>query len=412
MQVSKKIQSCRICQSSKLVECLDLGDQPPANSLRESRDDVLPLVPLKLLFCQDCFTVQLSETVNPEYLFEHYVWVTGTSSTAVEYSSLFCDRVLSHLPKDREDSPFIVEVASNDGTFLQRFIEAGCRVQGVDPARNIVEIAEKLGVPTLATFFNRAVAENISAAQGEAAVVIARNVIPHVKEIHSIIDGISHLVGEAGIGVIEFHYARKILDELHYDSIYHEHLFYFSMKTLGGLLERYGMKIFDVDVSPISGGSLVVYFSRHEKEKTDALLEIEEYEKRVGMNELQTWEAFAEQCKEHAESLKKIIAEAKENGSVIGYGASARSSTLLNFCGLDSNDIDYVIDKNELKQGLVTPGSDIDIVPLNAEAGALNDVAAIVMLAWNFEKEIEKELRAIGYKGPIIMPLPGAPRII
>ena len=412
MQVSEEIDSCRICNSPNLVDVLNLGDQPPANSLRKNRSEALPNIPLKLVFCEQCATVQLSDTVNPEFLFNHYVWVTGTSSTAIEYSYSFCERVLSRVAKVDDNKPFIVEIASNDGTFLQRFIEADCQVQGVDPARNIVEIAQNKGIPTRADFFNLSVAEDIRSKQGTVAAVIARNVIPHVKEVHSIIDGISHLIGDEGLGVIEFHYGPKILEELHYDSVYHEHLFYFSMKTMEGLLRQYGLKIFDVDISPISGGSIVVYFSSNEKGKSSSVLEIETYEARVGINDLATWKSFAKTCEGHAKNLTKIIANAKKKGSVVGYGASARSSTLLNFCSLNENDLDYIIDKNELKQGLITPGSNIDIVPLEGGSEALEGVAAIVMLAWNFEKEIEHELRGLGYNGPIIMPLPNAPRII
>lgn len=412
MQVSEKIENCRICESSKLVNVLHLGDQPPANSLRKNRDETLPNIPLKLVFCENCSTVQLSDTVNPNFLFDHYVWVTGTSSTAIEYSQIFCERLMSRLSKNKENPPFIVEIASNDGTFLKRFVDAGCSVQGVDPAQNIVEIALENGIPTRADFFNRPVAEDICKSKGAASAVIARNVIPHVKEVHSIINGIAHLIGEEGLGVIEFHYARKIIDELHYDSVYHEHLFYFSIKTMGGLLERYGMKIFDVEESPISGGSLVVYFSRVDKEKSDALREIESYEDRVGMNELSTWQQFSKACQDHAKSLTAMIHKAKESGPVIGYGASARSSTLLNFCGLSDSDLDFIIDKNELKQGLITPGSGIEIIPLGPDLEVLMNASAVVMLAWNFEKEIEKEIRALGYTGPIIMPLPNEPRVI
>ena len=411
MQLSETIRSCRICASEKLVEFLDLGDQPPANSLRKDRSEVLPAVPLKLVFCEACSTVQLSDTVNPEYLFDHYVWVTGTSKTAVEYSDLFCKRVMSRLPAKQDGGAFVVEVASNDGTFLQRFQQAGCRVQGVDPARNIAEIAVARGVPTLNSFFNLDVAKTLRADQGPAGAVIARNVISHVKEIHSIIAGMAHLIEGGGTGVIEFHYLGKILDELHYDSVYHEHLFYFSLKTLGQLLQQYGLKIFDVEQSPISGGSLVIYFSMTETAKSAALVEIEEYETRVSLNALGTWQEFAASSIAHASKLKSMVKSVRQEGVVAGFGASARSSTLLNFCSLSKADIDFIFDNNPLKQGLITPGSNIEIVPFQINPDALKDVAAVVILAWNFGAEIEGLLRSAGYTGPIIMPLPNDPTL-
>lgn len=411
MRVSETISSCRICNSAKLVEFLDLGDQPPANSLRKDRGEVLPSVPLKLVFCEDCSTVQLSDTVDPGYLFDHYIWVTGTSATAVEYSDTFCKRVMSHLAPTRK-APFVVEVASNDGTFLKRFQDAGCDVQGVDPARNIVAIAESRGVPTQASFFDLRVARELRAGRGEASVVIARNVIPHVKEVHSIIEGMADLIGDHGIGVIEFHYAGKILEELHYDSVYHEHLFYFSLKTLGGLLGRYGLKLFDVEKSPISGGSLVIYFSRRDVAKSGALAQAEDHESRLGLNDLATWQAFAEQSRQHATKLRTMVEDLRGRGVVAGFGASARSSTLLNFCGLDDSDIDFIFDNNELKQGLYTPGSNIEIVPFKGNLDSLKRAASVVILAWNFGKEIEATLRSAGYAGPIVMPLPNDPSLI
>ncbi len=413
MQISEEITKCRICESVSLVDVLDLGEQPPANHLRKNVDDEVHFIPLKLVFCRDCSTIQISHTVNPGYLFSHYVWVTGTSSTAHEYAKTFRDRVLDRVDTSVDaEVPFIVEVASNDGTFLKEFQQSDCRVLGIDPAENIAKIAQDNGVPTRADFFNKTVADEVRTEHGGASVAIARNVIPHVKEVHSIIEGMADLIGEQGLGVIEFHYAKNIVDELHYDSVYHEHLFYFSLQTLGGLLKRHNLSIFDVERSPISGGSLVIYFSQTPRAKSAALIELEGQEKSLGLNDLETWLEFSQSCQSHAKTFVDMVKEARNSGRVVGYGASARSSTLLNFCDLDKSDLDFVIDKNELKHGFVTPGSDIPIVPLDGDKAQFDDVSAVVMLAWNFEKEIEKELRGLGYTGSIIMPLPNAPRII
>ncbi|PHR10161.1 MAG: hypothetical protein COB29_00850 [Sulfitobacter sp.] len=412
MPINETIVKCRICDSKSLVDILDLGNQPPANSLRKSSEEILPLVPLKLVFCKECSTVQLSDTVDPEFLFSHYVWVSGTSATANEYSKVFCSRVLDKLAPSSEEKPFIVEIASNDGTFLKQFQSRGCQVLGVDPAKNIAAIAESSGVKTKVNFFNESVADEIADEFGTVSAVIARNVIPHVKEIHSIISGMSNLLENNGTGIIEFHYVRNILEELHYDSVYHEHLFYFSLKTIGGLLEQYGLHLFDVEESPISGGSLVIYFSKDAKPKSENLQEKEAQEKELKLNDLETWHEFATACKKHASELVSIIEDAKKQGNVIGYGASARSSTMLNFCDLSVKDLDLVIDKNPLKQGLLTPGSDIPIVALDGTLAQFDNVQAIVLLAWNFGKEIESELRQIGYTGAIIMPLPNSPGIL
>ena len=408
MQIFEKINNCRICNSANIESFMDLTDQPPANSLRDDLNEVLPNVPLQLVHCSNCTTIQLSATVDPKYLFSHYVWVTGTSKTAKEYSKYFSSNVLQ---RSKKENPFVVEIASNDGTFLKDFAKNGCKVLGVDPAKNIAEIATKDGVPTLAEFFNLDTSNSIKKKNGNADIVFARNVIPHVKEVHSIIEGISNLLKEDGLGVIEFHYSQIILDELHYDSIYHEHLFFYSLQSIIFLLNQYGLIPFDLTQSPISGGSLVIYFSKSQREQTSQLLDAVKKEKDNKTNELETWKNFATACEKHANELKLIVEKYKFNGPVIAYGASARSSTMLNYAGLNSEVIDYVIDKNPLKHGRYTPGTNIPIISFDEGKKLFNNCGSILLLAWNFEKEITEELRANGYKGSIIVPLPNVIRV-
>lgn len=403
MQIFEKINSCRICNSLDIEIFMDLTDQPPANSLRANLSEDLPNVPLQLVHCSNCSTIQLSATIDPTFLFSHYVWVTGTSTTAKEYSKYFSKNVLE---RSNAEIPFVVEIASNDGTFLKDFAIKGCKVLGVDPAKNIAEIATKDGVPTVADFFNLATANDIKEKNGNADIVFARNVIPHVKEVHSIIEGIGSLLKDDGLGVIEFHYAQIILDELHYDSIYHEHLFFYSLKSMMHLLEMHGFKAFDLTQSPISGGSLVIYFSKNKKEQSSVLKVAIQTELLKKTNELQTWKDFANACEKHATELKETVIKHKKNGAVIGYGASARSSTMLNYAGLNSDVIDCVIDKNPLKLGRYTPGTNIPIISFEQGKRLFDKCGSILLLAWNFEKEIVNELRENGYKGTIIVPLP------
>lgn len=408
MEIFETIDKCRICNSNVIEAFMDLHDQPPANSLRAELDEELPLVPLQLVHCADCNTVQLSATVDPSYLFSHYVWVTGTSKTAHEYSKFFSSNVIE---RASVKEPFVVEIASNDGTFLKDFAAKGCKVLGVDPAKNIAEVASQSGVPTIADFFNLTTANQVKEKYGNVDVVFARNVIPHVKEVHSIIEGIASLLKEDGLGVIEFHYSQIILDELHYDSVYHEHLFFYSLKSIMHLLAQYGLKPFDLTESPISGGSLVIYFTKYQKEITLALQAALQTEADNKTNDLKTWKDFASACANHAEKLKKTVEEYKSKGTVIGYGASARSSTMLNYAGLDSSMIDYVIDKNPLKHGRYTPGTNIPIISFEEGKKLFDKCGSILLLAWNFEKEIIEELRANGYTGAIIVPLPNVIRI-
>ena len=240
---------------------MSLGEQPPANSLRENVTEILKSVPLTICRCQKCTTIQLTETINPEFMFSNYVWVTGTSKGgARDYSKVFADRIISKLKK--AEHLFAVEIASNDGTFLHRFKELGHRVLGVDPAKNLAEIAQKNGIPTRADFFSHDVAKKVVAEDGLADLVFARNVVPHVPDPNDVVAGMATCLHDHGVGAIEFHWMGKILEELHYDSIYHEHYFYHSLHSINELLVRHGLFLFDVAESPISGGSLVAFFSK------------------------------------------------------------------------------------------------------------------------------------------------------
>lgn len=407
MSYSSTVTCCTFCSSKDLELILDLGKQPLANSLRKELSIDLPLIDLRLLFCKTCSLIQISEIVDPQLLFQNYFWVTGTSKITIDYSKVFCNRILEKTPQKTNN--YVLEIASNDGTFLKEFLNKNNNVLGVDPAKNIAKIANKKNIPTLSSFFNKETATNILEKNGQFDIVIARNVIPHVKEIHSIFEGVSMLLKNNGIGVIEFHYLKKILEEIHYDSIYHEHLFYFSLKTINNFLKRYNLFMFDIDESPISGGSLVVYFSNQQKDISTKLQDAINYESKNKINELDTWKNFGYNCLSHAKTLKKMVSVQKEKGLIIGYGASARSATLLNFCKINSSDIFIIYDKNKLKQNLYTPGSNIQIsFPLLDKINSKENLT-IIILAWNFKDEIIEYLKEKNYSGSIIIPLPNEP---
>ena len=407
------IHTCRVCGSGALREVLDLGSQPPANHLRRPGEAAPEVVPLDLRLCAACETAQITATIDPEVLFETYLWVTGTSSGARAYSSTFVDLVEA-IPGLRGaaeggDRRSVIEVASNDGTFLRRFSERGWTVLGVEPAANIADQANSDGVPTLPEFFGVEVAESIVVDQGHADVVVARNVVPHVAEIHSVIEGLAVAAGDDGIVVIEAHDAQVILEELHYDSIYHEHLFYFSFSTLCSLCRRYGLEAFDVHRSPISGGSHVVFFSRRDRKRSVRLSKA--LDRSASFNQVEAWSKFASGSRSHAATLREVVTDACRTGTVIGYGASARSSTMLNFAGISSADIEVVIDQNPLKHGRLTAGTDIPIVSPEQGLGKLTDGDTVLLLAWNFHDEIREILTASGFGGRVIVPLPGEVQI-
>ncbi|MBT6716870.1 MAG: class I SAM-dependent methyltransferase [Nitrospina sp.] len=403
------ISNCRICEKDRLNNILDLGEQPPANSLRDNLEEPLPFVPLSIVHCDNCRTVQLKETVKPEYLFSKYVWVTGTSSTAQTYSSFFCDEALTRLP-DRE--LFVAEVASNDGTFLKRFKDKGHKVLGIDPARNIAQIAIDKGIPTQVEFFDHKIAESIVTEHGKADCIFARNVIPHVENIHGVISGMAHCIKDEGIAIVEFHYGENIMSELQYDSIYHEHLFYFSFQSLRYLLEKHGLSPFDYNVSPISGGSIALYCSKNNRPETSRLKKKLEMDENSGLGLKEKWLEFSEKCFDHKNKLIEVVKTHSGNGTkMIGYGASARSSTLLNFCGIDHRHLTCIADGNPIKHGKFTAGTDIPIVS-PGEAFAKNP-DTVLLLGWNFKDEILKIIKdQYQFHGKVILPLPNDPQII
>ena len=406
--ISKSISFCRLCGSSDLDQILDLGAQPPANSLRTSCEQVLEAIPLTICRCQKCTTVQLTATVAPEHLFRDYVWVTGTSQTARNYSQTFCEYVEQRCDRD---SLFVVEVASNDGTFLQRFLEHGHRVLGVDPAQNLALLAEATGIPTMPEFFGLEIARSVTQLHGHADVVIARNVLPHVPDPNDVVAGIAHCLKNDGVGAIEFHWVDKILSELHYDSIYHEHFFYHSLHSVAQLLKRHQLVLFDVTESPISGGSLVAYFSKTPRQASSDLIGKMAWEEERGLASLETWREFATSSMEHGIHLKEMIeAEIKAGKRIVGYGASARSSTLLNFCSIDHRHLVCIADQSPLKHDRYTPGTDVLIV--SPERALAEQPDTILLLAWNFKDEILKRLTDSGFHGNVIVPLPNQPQLL
>ena len=406
-KIFESIESCRLCQSKNTLDVLDLGNQPPANSLYKVGETKPVPVPLRLVFCEDCSSVQLGESVDPQYLFSDYIWVTGTSATADQYSQQFAK---SALAKSALDQPSVAEIASNDGTFLRRFLDTGCDVLGIDPAKNIADVATSNGIPTVAEFFTVDLAKRLVEEKGQKDIVYARNVLPHVKEILSVVEGIKTLLKDDGVGVIEFHDAGLILEELHYDSIYHEHLFLFSLKTMSQLLEKYDLRVFDIMPSPISGGSWVIYFSINVRSITENVLKAEKHEQQTGINTYERWLEFAEQTKAHGKKLKKMVSDNK--GKIVAYGASARSSTLLNFCGLNSDNISFIIDKNPLKHNLLTPGSNIPVISFEQGVKKIKNADKILLLAWNFKDEIVPDLRDSGFSGEFIVPFPNKTYIV
>src|SRR3990167_1182361 len=407
-KIYNTINKCRICGADSIVDLINYGEQPLANSLKKHRDDVEQKIPLTLSFCKQSNHVQLKETVNKELLFSDYIWVTGTAASTKRFAKEFAQRVIQIT--NLQSHELVIEVASNDGTFLVPFKELGfSNVLGVDPAENLKTAALQNGIETITAFWNKNVSEEIIKKRGRAKVVMARNVLPHVSQIFDVVEGIRCALQDDGVAIIEFHNAGTILNELHYDSVYHEHLYYFSINSICYLFEKYSLYPFHADPSPISGGGYVLYLSATRKNKSKSLLQFMEQEESNKVNSHESWNRFAERCVEHKRLSREII-DKYYGRRVIGFGASARSSTYLNYCEFNSGNIEAVIDNNPMKQGQFTPGSSIPIISM--EGGLRRKPDIIFILAWNFRHEIINLCRSKGYRGDFIVSFPFEPKVI
>lgn len=401
------ISSCRGCGSVRLQPVLDLGCQPLANALKKSLEASEKSFPLTISFCENCCLIQINETVKKEILFDQYVWVTGTSDVAKTYAQTFFQQVAAVAGLTKQD--LVIEIASNDGTFLVPFVKNEHRCIGIEPAKNIAQIARQNGVPTWDKYWSEETATIVSKEYGAAKVVFARNVIPHVSDLHGVIAGIHAVLDEEGVGIVEFHDGGVILKELHYDSIYHEHLSYFTLKSMSNLLEYHKLFPFHLGFSPISGGSHVVYFSKKQRQETPSYKSSEQKEKNERVNDLATWLDFAKRANIHRDQTNAILKRIAGK-LVVGFGASARSSTYLNFCQLTTGLLSAVIDNNKMKQGLFTAGTSIPIVSFGQGMALKPDV--IFVLAWNFAAEIMNECDRRGFTGQYILPFPKEPRLV
>ena len=403
------IKKCRISDSKELIKVLDLGFQPLANSLKKKQFEDEKKYPLTLSFCEKSSLLQLNETIKKEILFDKYVWVTSTSSTAKNYAQTFYKNVTKDIALDKSND-LIIEIASNDGTFLKPFIGGGFKkVLGVDPAKNISDLANKDNVKTINDYWSEELSEQLLKKYGNAKLVFARNVIPHVSELNSVITGVEKILSEDGVGIFEIHDANIIFNELHYDSVYHEHLCFFTLKSITYLLKKFNLIPFNIKKSPISGGSFVIYFSKKKKDVSQDLKLATLNEEKSKVNQVDSWKKFALKVKDHRNEMIKII-ENFSGKKIIGFGSSARSQTFLNYCNFNEKNMDLIIDNNSMKQNLYSPGTNIKIVDF--DIGISSKPEAIFILAWNFKDEIIKECRLAGYKGEFIVPFPNKPKII
>ena len=398
----KTIINCRICNSEKLQEILDLGIQPLANNLRSFEEQTLERkFPLILLRCSDCTSIQLSVNVNPNLMFQEYLWITGTSQSARDH----CDNLADYISEFSKEFSVILEIGSNDGTLLKALKEkTNSKLHGVDPAQNIIESFQEDGIQNHNSFFDLNFASSFYSKFGAVDVVIARNVLSHVPDILEVMNGIDLILAPEGICLIEFHEASKILTEIHYDSIYHEHTFYHSIKSMTKALSHVGLIPFDLIKSPISGGSFVLVSSRNGIKASSRLNEAEQYEELLGVHDEKAWINFAKLSKRNLTSINKYLVE-NSNRKIRAFGASARSSTLINAIGDNSKYLTAIADNNPLKWGKYSPGQHLLID--SPKEIIEKDTEIVFICPFNFETEITTYLaKELDWHGEVVLPLP------
>ncbi|MEA2201789.1 MAG: hypothetical protein QOI89_2385 [Solirubrobacteraceae bacterium] len=388
--------TCRFCGAPVDAVFADLGMSPLANSYLppERANSMEPFYPLRALVCGKCFLVQLEEFETPEQIFSEYAYFSSYSSSWIEHSHRYADQMVGQLGLDEHSH--VVEIASNDGYLLQFFHERQIPVLGIEPAANVAKVALQKGIPTLVEFFGRETARSL-AKQSSADLLLGNNVLAHVPDLNDFVGGMKILLKPGGVITMEFPHLMRLMEDNQWDTIYHEHFSYFSFLTVSRVFEAHDLRVFDVEELPTHGGSLRIYGSHAEdlkKAESESARELRERERAAGYEQLETYLGYGERVERDKRQILGFLTDLKEQGlRLVGYGAPAKGNTLLNYCGVRRDFLDYTCDLNPHKQGHFLPGSHI---PIRSPESLREDKPDVVLiLPWNLKEEIVQQLSFI-----------------
>jgi 2-polyprenyl-3-methyl-5-hydroxy-6-metoxy-1,4-benzoquinol methylase len=399
--------ACRFCATPLGAPLVDLGVSPLSNDYlaageRES------FFPLAAFVCGECFLVQVPAVVPAERIFGEYAYLSSYSDSWLDHADRFCTAIVER--HGLGPGALVVEVGSNDGHLLKCFRARGLKVLGIDPAANVAQVAREAEIETVSEFFGLEVAARLARAGVRPDLLVGNNVLPHVPDLNGFVAGLGRLLAPGGLLTLELPHLMRLLQGGQFDTIYHEHYSYFSALTARRVLAAHGLTLVDVEELPTHGGSLRLH-ARHEGEGATVSAAVDRIigeEERYGMRSLDTYQRFADGVRETRESLVEFFAEARGAGrSVAGYGAPAKATTLLNYCGIGSDSIEYTVDRNPLKQGRTLPGTGIPIHAPERLAETRPDY--VVILPWNLREEIAGQLAGVrAWGGRLVVPVPRA----
>lgn len=400
---------CRFCGEPLRFTFVDLGKSPLCQSILgpEQLNQMEPFYPLHVFVCGKCFLVQLEEYVSPENIFTEYAYFSSYADSWLKHAKDYTHLMIERFNLGRQS--FVIEVASNDGYLLQYFLVEKIPVLGIEPAKNVAKVAVEKGIPTLTEFFSQELAGQLRNEGKPADLIVGNNVLAQVPDVNDFVAGMKTLLKPSGVITIEFPHLMRLMEENQFDTIYHEHFSYFSFISAEKIFSAHGLILFDVEELPTHGGSLRIYARHAENDSlpiSERAQELRAREISAGFTKMESYAAFGEQVKETKRKLLNFLVEARGEGKTIaGYGAPGKGNTLLNYCGIRTDFLDYTVDRNPYKQGKFLPGTHIPVYPVEKIRETKPDY--VLILPWNLKDEIMAQMADIReWGGKFVIPIP------